>query len=59
MRFARWIINWSSYVEIFNHNLSPKAYSTVKDYVFKETQVIRMVIIGHIIQNWIESQKIY
>ena len=45
--------------EFFNHNLSPKAYSTVKDYVFKETQVVRMVIIGHIIQNWIESQKIY
>ena len=45
--------------KIFNHNLSPKAYSTVKDYVFKETQVIRMVVIGHIIQNWIETQKIY
>ncbi|MFL2819416.1 MAG: hypothetical protein ACJ0BR_07160 [Candidatus Puniceispirillales bacterium] len=43
--------------KIFNHNLSPKAYSTVKDYVFKETQVVRMVIIGHIIQKWIESQK--
>ena len=44
--------------EFFNHNLSPKAYSTVKDYVFKETQVTRMVIIGHIIQNWIESQNL-
>ena len=45
--------------EFFNHNLSPKAYSTVKDYVFKETRVVRMVVIGHIIQNWIDSQKIY
>ena len=43
--------------EFFNHNLSPKAYSTIKDYVYRETQVVRMVIIGQTIQNWIESQK--
>ena len=43
--------------EFFNHNLSPKAYSTIKDYVYRETQVVRMVIIGQTVQNWIESQK--
>ena len=43
--------------ELFNHNLSPKAYSTIKDYVYRETQVVRMVIIGQTVQNWIESQK--
>jgi hypothetical protein len=43
--------------KFFNHNLSPKAYSTIKDYVYRETQVVRMVIIGQTVQNWIESQK--
>ena len=45
-----------NYKNTFKHDLSPRVYSTIKDYVFEETQVIRMVVIGHIIQHWIRAQ---
>ena len=45
-----------NYKSSFEHDLSARVYSTIKDYVFEETQVIRMVVIGHIIQHWIKAQ---
>ena len=46
-----------SYQKTLENNLSETVYSTVKNYVYEETQVIRMVVIGHIIEKWINTQK--
>ena len=41
----------------FNNDLSSKAYSVIKSYVYEKDKVIRMVVIGFIMQKWIEEQK--
>jgi hypothetical protein len=46
-----------SYQKTLENDLSETVYSTVKNYVYEETQVIRMVVIGHIIEKWINTQK--
>ena len=46
-----------NYKETFENNLSNQVYFTIKNYVNEETQVIRMVVIGKIIEQWIKNQK--
>ena len=41
----------------FKNDLSSKAYSIIKNYVYEKDKVIRMVVIGFIMQKWIEEQK--
>ena len=41
----------------FKNDLSSKAYSVIKSYVYEKDKVIRMVVIGFIMQKWIEKQK--
>ena len=41
----------------FKNDLSSKAYSVIKSYVYEKDKVIRMVVIGFIMQKWIEEQK--
>ena len=41
----------------FKNDLSSKAYSVIKNYVYEKDKVIRMVIIGFMMQKWIEKQK--
>ena len=41
----------------FKNDISPKAYSVIKSYVYEKDKVIRMVVIGFIMQKWIEKQK--
>ena len=41
----------------FKNDLSSKAYSVIKNYVYEKDKVIRMVVIGFIMQKWIEKQK--
>ena len=47
-----------SYQKTLENDLSETVYSTVKNYVYEETQVIRMVVIGHIIEKWINTQNL-
>ena len=42
----------------FKNDLSSKAYSIIKNYVYEKDKVIRMVVIGFIMQKWIEEQII-
>ena len=45
--------------EYFNNDLSSRAYSIIKNYVYEKDKVIRMVVIGFIMQKWIEKQKFF
>ena len=41
----------------FKNYISSKAYSVIKSYVYEKDKVVRMVVIGFIMQKWIEKQK--
>ena len=45
--------------EYFKNDLSSKTYSIIKNYVYEKDKVVRMVVIGFIMQKWIEKQKIF